>query len=502
MDLAALIDLEWLLRDGAADSPKGVRDGGVADRVARERGVSVRELRARLDADPALRADLAEEWLDTVRNGRNDLPGERVVHGLDVAGWLLIGIGLLLGGGASKALLAYDGTTPVNVLWFVFVLCAGQIALLVLMLFFILRTKSKRSGSAISVLHRPIAALASRFFGEGWQSLRESLRAMRSRQALFADVERWTLFSLAQRFGVAFNVGALVVALATIAFSDLKFSWSTTLDVTPETVHAGVRAISAPWAWLPSAIPSLDVVDASQWDRMAGAFITKVEDSDRLVKQWWTFLIAGVVAWGLVPRTVALVLGSWFARRGIRAYGFDHVGYQGLFDRLLPVQAGWSGPSPEDVEGVEPTKAVEAESARAMSGASTWVLLWGSAARHDAAVRDELTRRYASDIRAMHGVGGADLGADERAVDALGREAASRVILVAAAGQQPTREVLDFVLAIRRAVGAGKPIVAVLLEFANGAAVGDALEEERAQWRRSLGTLDDPHVYVATGAAQ
>ena len=49
----------------------------------------------------------------------------------------------------------------------------------------------------------------------------DGLRSMRSRRALYADVERWTLFGIAQRFGVAFNVGALLASLQTIAFSDL-----------------------------------------------------------------------------------------------------------------------------------------------------------------------------------------------------------------------------------------------------------------------------------------
>src|SRR5690606_17221665 len=135
----------------------------------------------------------------------------------------------------------------------------------------------------------------------------DALRGMRSRRSLYADVERWTLFALAQRFGVAFNLGALVVALVLIAFSDLVFSWSTTLDVDAASVHRGVRAVALPWSWLPAAVPSLEVVEASQWSRMQGRFVggTSADEAVRLAARWWSFLVAGLACWGLAPRLFA-----------------------------------------------------------------------------------------------------------------------------------------------------------------------------------------------------
>src|SRR5690606_32461925 len=170
--------------------------------------------------------------------------------------------GLLAGGGAARALLAYAGSVPVNVLYFAVVFFVGQILLLVAMLGFVLRARRRRSPARAGLLHRPIAWLAARAFGPDGQSVVDALRGMRSRRSLYADVERWTLFALAQRFGVAFNLGALVVALVLIAFSDLVFSWSTTLDVDAASVHRGVRAVALPWSWLPAAVPSLEVVEA------------------------------------------------------------------------------------------------------------------------------------------------------------------------------------------------------------------------------------------------
>lgn len=500
MDLAALTDLEWMLRDGpAAADLAAERERAVVRRVAQDRQMAVHDLRARIDEDRAIREDLALGWIEAVRSDRDDLPGIRIAHGLDIAAWILIAGGLALGGAASKALLAYDGTTPVNVLWFVVVLCVLQIAMLVLMLWFVLRARVFAKVGAPGVLHRLISGLASRFFGGRAQEIGEAVRALRVRRGLYADVERWTLFALAQRFGVAFNVGAIVVALATIAFSDLVFAWSTTLDVSPETVHGLVQAIALPWAWFESAVPSLDVVTASQWARMPGAFVAKTENAHQLAAEWWSFLIAGLVVWGLLPRLVAWFVGSMRARRALKSAGFDHVGYQLLFDRLLKANVGWEGPSPEDVVGTPPlpSSSPVAGGAQLVRGAPTWLLLWGSVARDASVVEQHVQECSAAELRASHGVGGADLSVDEHAIDAMRKDRASRVLFVAAAGQQPTADVVEFLGGVRKAIGAGKPIVVSLLEISAGGTCRNASEAELAQWSRSLGSLEDAHLWVA-----
>lgn len=501
MDLAALVDLEWLLRDG----PESVdldreRERAVARRVAKEQGIELAEARARVDADRDLRAAFARGWLEAVRTRRDDLPGTRIAHGLDVAGWILVIAGLMLGGGAAKTLLAYDGSVPVNVLHFATYLFGLQILLLTAMLVFVVRAHKPGKGGGPGLLHRPIGFLAGRFFGERGHGVADALRAMRARRALYADVERWTLFALAQRFGVSFNVGALVVAFGLVAFSDLVFSWSTTLDLDPATVHVGVEAVSLPWWWLPQAVPSLEVVEASQWARMQGTFVggRSLAEALPLAAQWWRFLIAGLVAWGLVPRVVSLTAGSWRARRALRAASFDHFGYQELFDRLLPPSIGWEGPAPGEVEGQAPRSGRGPATPHAPSapGAPTWIVTWGSLARDRDAAVAQLVRRFGADVRQVHEAGGADLAADESAVDALRQAGATRVAFVAAAGQQPTADVLGFLRVVRAALGAGRPIVVGLLDIGADGSCIDAADDERAAWRRALGTLDDPHLWV------
>ena len=502
MLLADLVDLEWLLRDGPESAGLDRdRERSLVRKIAADREIDLSNARAHVDADPELRAAIAGGWLEALRRTRDDLPGSRVAHALDITGWILVAAGLLLGGGAAKAFLSYDGTVPVNVLHFATFFFGLQIALLIAMLVAVARARHRGGNHpGPSLLHRPIAALASRFFGPGGQAVAEAMRAMRTRRSLYADVERWTLFALAQRFGVAFNVGALIVGFGLIAFSDLVFSWSTTLDLDPKTVATGVRGLALPWWWLPEAVPTLDVVEATQWSRMTKSFVgeTPPAEAVALAARWWSFTIAGLVAWGLVPRVLALIAGSYRARRARSAASLDHAGYQQLFDRLLPPSIGWEGPAPSDVVGTAPRDGLGPQTSHPPTapGAPTWVVVWGSLARSRDIVASHVGRRLSADIRGVSTAGGADLAADAQAAQALQKAGATRVVLVAAAGQQPTADVLEFTASLRSAIGSARPLIIGLVEIRPSGFIADADADERAAWRRALGTLDDAHLWV------
>jgi hypothetical protein len=62
-----------------------------------------------------------------------------------------------------------------------------------------------------------------------------------------ARMLKWAAMVSAQTFGVAFNVGALAAALYLVTFSDLAFSWSTTLSADIERGHRITSWLSAPW---------------------------------------------------------------------------------------------------------------------------------------------------------------------------------------------------------------------------------------------------------------
>jgi hypothetical protein len=94
--------------------------------------------------------------------------------------------------------------------------------------------------------------------------------------------------------------------------------------------------------------------------------------------------------------------------------------------------------------------------------------------------------------------GGASLDGDAKTLRALAAHAPQRALVVFAAGQQPTADSLNFVRAVRTALGAGRPIVVVLADAGADGAFADAEPEEHAIWRRSLAGLGDPHLWLET----
>jgi hypothetical protein len=185
-------------------------------------------------------------------------------------------------------------------------------------------------------------------------------------------------------------------------------------------------------------------------------------------------------------------------RRALRAAGFDHAGYQALFDRMLPRPSGWQGPAAADVVGPVPPAGRGPVGPRPpeAAGAPTWVLVWGSLGQARETVGRLIAQHSGAELRGIFPVGAADLAGDSRAVEALRAAAASRVRFVAAAGQQPTAEVLGLLRAVRDAVGPGRPVVVGLLDLRAGDRIEPVGEDERATWRRALGALDDPHLWV------
>lgn len=505
MKLADLLDLEWLLSDAAPGGAERLAAAkGAAALACRGRGVEPAAARARLDGDRGLREALAAALVQTARDRGEELPGRRIAHALDLVGWSLIAAGLVLGGSTARVVLAYDGTTPVNVLHFALVFGGLQIVLLVALVAFLVRARISRAEPGPGLLHRPAAWLVQRALGARGRAAAELLRTLRTRASRHAELERWTLFALVQRFGVAFNAAALIVAIALIAGTDLVFSWSTTLDLVADDIHAFARTVALPWSLVwPDAVPSADAVRASQWVRMPGSFVSNqgLAAVQPLASSWWRFLVALLITYGLLPRVLALAFGVRRVRAWLRAASFDDAACHRLFDRLLPVPTAWSGPDPASVRGEAPAAhpdQPQSPHAPTAPGAAVMTLAWGSLAAQREGIAQLVRARFAHEQSGSFAVGGASLDDDAAALSAIRDARPPRAIVCFAAGQPPTADVLAFLRDLRGALGAGRPIVVLSIETPTPGRFVDALPEELAIWRRSLGTLGDAQLWLET----
>lgn len=367
------------------EAPDGARDWTVADLIDFEYYLDAdeRELREQASARKVLaerdRAlyleDIAPEvadhqphtpthrrislrrWLAARRGAeppemRGILPGSAFASAQRLVVILLAVVGFLGGIGVASALLSYDGTRPVSVSWYLFLLVIVQFLLVVSVAaaWGLRRARGQSDAAPGLMMHvvRPLVAkaaswLQSQRIGHAATDVQDQVRArqglLKSQYALYGPVSYLPLLIPVQVFGVAFNVGVILTTLLLEWFTDLAFGWGSTLNVHPQTIFDMTRLIALPWGWLLGegiGYPSLEQVAGSRiiLEHWATATPTVKPDPAHL-RSWGSFLVLAVFTYGLLPR-LALWGGSVLAQRFILArLPFTHSRTQALYARML-----------------------------------------------------------------------------------------------------------------------------------------------------------------------
>ena len=490
MTLADLIDLEvQLARD---------RDTDRAALVARDRALFAGQ------EVPRSPQALLRRWLDRLRASERGQPhpGRAVESALRALRAALVLLGLVLGWGAATALLRYTGGEPVNVWDFLLAFVGLQLLLFVLLLssFFLplaalgapLRGPFRAAAGAV---YPRIAARAMGWSGgrlAEWQALWHRLR---SRRSLYHRVEPWVLLGLTQAFGVAFNVGALLGCLRLIVFSDIAFSWSTTvLQFDAGRFHAILHALAAPFAWLwPDADPSGALVEATRYSRLEGAYLlsgSRRAAHPEMVGGWWPFLLASLAFYGLLPRCLTLAIASLQQRRILARLPLDDAETARLLRRLDQPEVE-TGASP--AEPARPRSPARLARAQTPTGERCAVVLW-----RDVPPGKELeaavARQTRCTIAGVHAAGGRDY--EEAAADwARLADGAGPVVLVAEGWEAPDKALLRLLSGLRRALGPRR-LLLVLLAQVDGVDVRPSPVGEVRLWEEELARLEDPYLGV------
>src|SRR5690606_31644710 len=145
---------------------------------------------------------------------------------------------------------------------------------------------------------------------------------------------KWQMLTWSQAAAVAFNVAALATAFLLITFTDLAFGWSTTLALDADTVSDIVRALAWPWHEIvPSAVPSLELIERSQFFRL-DSVDGFTGGASRDLAGWWSFTVLAIACYGLFPRIVLLLVSAWRLRAATRALLVDDPRVSALLDRM------------------------------------------------------------------------------------------------------------------------------------------------------------------------
>lgn len=448
-------------------------------------------------------------WLDEVAEPPRQ--GVRVVGALRLT-QLLLGIaGLGLGWGAARALFHYDGTVPVNVVGVLAVFVGLQLLVVAALGLTLLPRGLLRFVPGARSLQDALSLLSP---GQLWrfaerflpQEYRQAAGAALARGAvhrrLFGRVEKWIVVRAAQVFAVAFNVGALAGCLYLVVFSDLAFTWSTTLNLDPNRMHRLTRFIAAPWAWLlPQASPSLHLIEATRYFRFREGLLPPAGPGGpaypAVLGGWWPFLLAAMAFYGLAVRSILLGLAAWRCRRAVE-YALLHTrGVGEVLDRLNSdlVETRAEG---GEVARTGPALGTSAPDPFAGSGRQCVVVNWAGVDLSDGAAAQLVTGETGHAVILVTQAGGAsDVEDDGRVVAELGAEPVDGPVVILVKAWEPAMlEFVDFVRDLRRALGEGRAVVVMPVGRGADGQVAPPEPRDRSQWQARMGAAGDPWVSV------
>lgn len=445
---------------------------------------------------------LLRAWLDSLRKLESHLPGQPLgaIYRLQIL--LLVILGLGVGWIAAAAVYSYDGSRPVNVVEVLAVFVGAQLLLLLPLGVVMLPQRLTRRVPGFAATQEALAWLSpgqlirllARWLPEG---IRQPLAAATrsSHRGQLASVQKWAILFPAQAFAIAFNLGALAGCLYLITFSDLAFAWSTTLEPDPERVHRLTGILAWPWAPLaPEAVPELDLIRETLYYRQTG--IPAGPDPGRW-GEWWPFLVASMVTYGLLPRLLLLAGAGVQLRRSLRSAFAELPGVTVVVDRLTSELVSTQATSPEAPASLEDPSPLSAEAPPLDSGELVLVN-WSGLEIADEFLGGECEAAWGRQVVGVRHAGGRrPISADEETIAELAASpAAAAIALLVKAWEPPVMELIDFIRDLRRAVGPRRLIAVVPTGIRPPGRLAPPEPGDLAQWEKRLRGLHDPALTV------
>lgn len=314
--LDQIIDLEYFLHQDSPSSPEELhlRDREIA------RTITGNESTTNIPTQELLSGWIQSRLENEFKDESNVSPGTLFSRSRSLASTLISFKGLIAGLFAGWAFFAYAGTTPINVLRFLLFFVFSQL-LITGLVFIGLSAKKliptlKLPGTSFYLLHslgkKLFILINRRWFenisGNKRKSVRHAYGIIKSKNQLYGSLFYWPIFSLAQLFGITFNIGLLITTFTKIITSDLAFGWQSTLQLSNSAIEKMVHLLALPWDWLlPSGIgsPTLAEIQGSHIILKDGIYHLTTSD----LVAWWPFLLLCLISYGLLIRIVFYISG-------------------------------------------------------------------------------------------------------------------------------------------------------------------------------------------------
>ena len=514
-----IIDLEYFLHQDSDE------DEAVLDQ--RDRHIFTQTLSSTSGDDLKQAAsdnrEMIRKWLDARRRIEEDsenalLPGTAYADSYKTVKIVMALLGGVLGFLMATTLLRYSGAEPINVAYYLGVLVVPQLVLAVLMIFFLFSGVIRPSHMPRSALYQWIGRLLAKgiekmtnriqqkMTGAQRNTLSAILDLVRLKNKVYGKLFLWPVFILIQIFGVAFNTGILCGTLIRVLGTDLAFGWQTTLNVAPGAVHKFVQMLSLPWQWMVSdaiAHPGLEQIMGSRIILKEGIHFLATQD----LASWWPFLCFCILFYGLLPRSLFLLLGTFVKVRLLKKLSFMQADCQRLIIRMTtPLVTSSGGQVPGE------TSDLPVETDARQNGTADKKVIEEEKKASLVLVPEDIDRDWTMDdlVRAFRKVFPSkntdrhfiamDMAADAAVLtSAMNGESdkAISVFLLMEAWKPPIRETLAFLRDLRSMLSNQEMMILGLVGKPHGKNIfTKATEGDVTVWKQKIRTLNDPFIMI------
>lgn len=315
------LKVRWTLRDLVDFEALSGRDGELQ---AGDAG-RIRAAAKGLEGAEARRAGM-KAWLDGLRSGGGEFPGEAWAGGRFVAGAVVV-VGMFLAGvGVMTGMLDRE-----RMAFHVPMVLGVSVGMQLLVLFaafaaWLLRGRFARGlGLGTKLLGWLIGKLGGAGKMEWWRTLR--LKGGKGWEAL-----GWNLVRLTQAGAVMFSLGLMAGLLGCIWFMQIGFYWeSTTPEWMADRIQEVVGFFGSPWSWaVPGWVPSMEQIVDTRWEDGRG-LAGRMESATT----WYPFLFAAIFVWGMLPRLVLWAYAAYREKRALGALDFQAKRHRELWREIM-----------------------------------------------------------------------------------------------------------------------------------------------------------------------
>lgn len=222
-------------------------------------------------------------------------------------GVLFFIIGFFVGLG----LLSYSGEAPVNIIYYLLIVIALPIFSMTLSLF-----SMYNSGK--------FANFFNNFFPLHWiekiyLALPFTKKLDLPETPLPPKLSKWIFMERMQLLSLIFSIGLLISLLLMVLVKDIAFSWSTTLQVSPEEFQAFLAFIAIFWdGFFSSAVPSLELVEASHFFRLGARIDYEMIHNANMLGAWWKFLAMSTIVYAIFFRFIVWLIVKYAFNRELK----------------------------------------------------------------------------------------------------------------------------------------------------------------------------------------